>query len=859
MRKRFFLYSTFILWICLCLAASSSNYGLRIKSHDFNGQNNTSLLLAGGNPIDIGNGLELNFKADLRSAPIFGNILTLTGDKGQKIYFCIAPDENRKTYRPNIIIGDKLYPVDYTLMTFSPRANIPIKISLNKAANKIEVSFGGKKRTINYNLSGFKSVIVNFGVDVSSTSGKDTAPVDIYDVEVRRNNKAIYFWALRDHTDSLSYDRIENSPAISSDAIWLVDSHSQWSKVFSYHTDSELQYVFSQKQNSLYIFDDDSLIVWNLSTDQRQARAISGGNRVMRYSKYLYYNENNQTIYNFNLQRKIITSFNMTDCRWENAEPIKDEPAYINNTLASTGGDDFYVFGGYGFYRFNNELFHINTATGKFDDLNYSPRISPRTNAASTIVGNKLYIFGGLGNESGKQELASESYTDLWEIDLKTLKARRLWNTKQKLAPKMLYASQMIFNPKDRNFYVATTTKRILRIGLDKPDLAYVGDTIPTRMDFDVMNYSLYKSEQQGRLIVVLDKYKTDKGHTLEAYSIDLPILAANNADETGASKWIKWVVGIVVLLVIVCIIIILKKRKQKKQKNAELPADKAESNKSNSDNSSSTKTKHDDAASDDDPLDAHVPAKHYYDKHNSEIRMLGEFIVYDREGNDITSKFTPRTRNLMMMLFLHSAVKSKGIEIKQLDEELWPNMSEESARNNRNVYMRKLRVLLEEVGDIEIVNDKMNYKVVLGKDVFFDFGKAISLMTEISEGDESREILERTMELLLRGPLLPNISTEWLDDLKADYTNRALSLMHRLARNAFQEGKLNRAYHIADAIMVLDPFSEEALAMQCQILSKRKTVGVAKILYDKFCKTYEQAMGEKYEKSFAEVCKGEE
>lgn len=859
MQNKILRYTAIILWACLCLTANSSNYGLRLKSHDFNGRNKTSLLLDGGKSINIGNSLSLNFKMDLRSAPIFGKILTLTGDKGQKIEFSIAPNENMKTYCPNIIIGDKLYPIHYTLRTFTPVRNLKVNISLNKFNNQIAVSFGGKTRTVNYNLANIKSVVINFGIDVNKQSSFDTAPVDIYDIDVRRDAKPIYFWSLRNHTDSISYDRISKAPAVASDAVWLVDSHSHWDKVFSYHTDSELQYVYSQKKNSLYIFDDDSLIVWNLSTDQRQARAINGGKRVMRYSKYLYLNEKDQKIYNFNLQRKIITSFDMTNCVWENAEPIQDEPAYLNNTMASKGGDDFYVFGGYGFYRFNNKLFHINTLTGKIDDLNYSPKLTPRTNAASTIVGDKLYIFGGLGNVSGKQELTAESYNDLWEIDLKTLKARRLWSAKHPLAPKMLFASQMIFNPKEKCFYVATTRKKIMRLGLEKPDFAFVGDTIPAQMDFDIMNYSLYESKQQGRLIVVLDKYKNDMGHTLEAYTIDLPILPATDA-ENGTSDlgWLKWLIIAVVVLAIAGGIVIVVRRKKKPQVIES--QEEAEEVKPTETTVAETiaETKKDETDKSKEPV-PQVPAKHYYDKHNSEVRMLGEFLVYNRDGEDITSKFTPRTRNLMMVLFLNSVVKDKGIEIRQLDEALWPNMSEESARNNRNVYMRKLRVLLEEVGDIEITNDKINYKVEFGKDVFFDFGEAVRLMRIINSGDESRELLERTMELLLRGPLLPNISTEWLDDLKASYTNRALALLHRLAQHAFQEGKFTKAYHIADAIMVLDPFSEEALAMQCQILCQRKTVGVAKILYDKFCKTYEQAMGEQYQKTFAEVCKGNE
>ena len=78
-----------------------------------------------------------------------------------------------------------------------------------------------------------------------------------------------------------------------------------------------------------------------------------------------------------------------------------------------------------------------------------------------------------------------------------------------------------------------------------------------------------------------------------------------------------------------------------------------------------------------------------------------------DKNGEDITANFTKRTRNLLFILLLYSEKSAKGIEIHTLDEALWQEMNENSARNNRNVYMRKLRMLLESVGGIEVVNDK--------------------------------------------------------------------------------------------------------------------------------------------------------
>lgn len=511
---RYFVISLFTL---LCITAKANNYGLRMKSHDFSGRDKTSLVLLGGKPISIGDNISVNFTFDIRRAPIFGNILTLVMDNGTKLECSIAPYNKTGDYNPTIIVNSKIYPLNYYLHPMHAVNRIKAQLVLDKKSNSATFFFGGKKRTVSCKLSSVKNAVFYFGRQAYDGGSMDVAPIDLYDIDVKRDGKPLYFWKLGSHTDSISFDRISHAPAVAQYGIWLFDCHTEWQKVFSYHSNSEVQYVFSHKQNKLFIFDDDSLITWDMTTGQLTARHVSGY-RIMRYSKYLYFNENDQKIYNYNLQRKQIISFDFDKCQWNNAEYVKDEPAYINHSQASTGGDVFYSFGGYGFYRYNNTLFRLNTSTGKVEPLHYSPLLDPRTTAASAIVGDKLYIFGGLGNKVGKQELPQKSYADLWEINLKTLKAQCLWSAKSKNG--LALSSQMIYSPSGKCFYVATSEKQILRLPLAKPNVTVLGDTIPVNMYFDVLNYSIFESKSLGKMLVVVDRLLKDKGHILEAYTI---------------------------------------------------------------------------------------------------------------------------------------------------------------------------------------------------------------------------------------------------------------------------------------------------------------------------------------------------
>ena len=57
------------------------------------------------------------------------------------------------------------------------------------------------------------------------------------------------------------------------------------------------------------------------------------------------------------------------------------------------------------------------------------------------------------------------------------------------------------------------------------------------------------------------------------------------------------------------------------------------------------------------------------------------------------------------MLLILYSDKKKHGVSVEKITEIIWFDKKEASARNNRNVTLRKLRILLESVGDIEIIS----------------------------------------------------------------------------------------------------------------------------------------------------------
>lgn len=70
---------------------------------------------------------------------------------------------------------------------------------------------------------------------------------------------------------------------------------------------------------------------------------------------------------------------------------------------------------------------------------------------------------------------------------------------------------------------------------------------------------------------------------------------------------------------------------------------------------------------------------------------------------------------------------------------------------------MSKLRSLLDKVGDIKILNQNGFWSIQFENGTICDYLEALHLYNKNNSQD-----LEKLLELLLRGMMLPNIETDW-------------------------------------------------------------------------------------------------
>ena len=104
-------------------------------------------------------------------------------------------------------------------------------------------------------------------------------------------------------------------------------------------------------------------------------------------------------------------------------------------------------------------------------------------------------------------------------------------------------------------------------------------------------------------------------------------------------------------------------------------------------------------------------------------IRLFGEFYVLDRDGNDITSLFTPKLKQLFILIMLHSSRGGFGISSKDLTRMIWGNDNpSKSTKSLRSVSILKLRKILERIDTVEVLFNANRYILQLSEDVYCDY-----------------------------------------------------------------------------------------------------------------------------------------
>lgn len=814
--------------------------GLYFSSHEVIQDKRTSLNLTPNKSFEFANGFSLEFDANFRNGDgYYGYIFRIICDNGINIDLVsnLASQTSNfwLVYKDQILISYKWS--DLVSGGYNKWMATRMDVDIKNAKLILTINGIRQEKTIP-EIAGLKNYKIVFGACRNSAFlSTDVCPMSLKDIRIYNHKNELYReWKLSKHEEDKVFDEISNAEALVDNPNWIIDKHIRWQKLKNLRVPNLLGFAQDEENGRIFFVNDQAVFV--VSTESMMVDTISFASG-MPYpdllGKQIIYNKYTGELWSYNFKDNEISRFNFDSRTWSNDQSETSEPDFAHqNKIISPVNKSLVTLLGYGHYTYKAQVNYYNESTRKWEGVDRSNQIDPRyLSGAGLMNDQKMLVFGGFGSKSGRQELSPGYYYDLYSFDLQDYSFTKLWTLDPPSTP-FVPCESLIYDDQSKSFYTLVfnngqfkTDLRLAQFKLEKPDFKLYDDSI----SFDFLDVesgaTLFLNEKKSELIA-LAYHNAD----ISIYSIAYPPLMSGDVyqNKKGRSQlYFLW--GIPFILI--CLFGVgtyFALRKRRVQAGLQLLQ----------------KIEHHE-------IDRIPPVER---NAVSSILFMGGFQIFDCKGNNITAAFSPTLKQLFLFIFLHTVKNEKGVSSLKLDEVLWYDKSGESARNNRNVNISKLRTILDEVEGLEVVNENSFWKIKMESPIFCDYCEIVNLLRKSKSDALTESEIYKLIAHLSFGEFLPNVHNEWMDGFKAEFANQTIDRLSSLFNEKSLVNNFSLRYHLAECILVYDPLNEEAFAIKCSVLYCLGKKGMAKNLYDLFCREYKQALGISYAVSFNDTIK---
>lgn len=634
--------------------------------------------------------------------------------------------------------------------------------------------------------------------------------------------------------------------------VWLINGSYHWEKLFEYSFQTPSGITFEPDSQRLIIFSQDSLLTYNLLKRQPQKYSYSNKLPVKLQLATHFMNTTDGKLYVYELNNlplgdATVAALDLNNQEWKQtgvaALPVQlhHHDGFWDETTGK-----YLVFGGFGNKRFNNTFLEYDIEGDRWDTLSYSGDwIIPRYFSGMAVNKNRehIYVFGGMGNESGEQSVGRNYLHDLYLLDRKQQSVRRLWQNASD--HRLVVARDMILTPDEKYIYalcypeyLSDTYLRLYRLTVDDGTMKALGDSIPMRSEEIMTNANLYYNSLTHEYYCTTTEFDK-KGHTvIRTYVLSAPPVSLDEIRSYGSRssleiRWLWIMAGIGVLLLAGGVLFVRKKRG--KQRNAVLE-------------SSSVLMSP--------PVgrepDKSVQGKETLAKEDFEsslvrpnaVYLFGPFTVIDRNGRDITHLFSSRLRQVFIYILLHST--HNGVLSASLNEVFWPDKPDDKVKNLKGVTINQIRKNLAELDGVELVHDKGYFRLVF-TDCYCDYFRFRTLKN-------AEEVENELGILLMRGKFLDGMDAGMMDHFKQKVEEFLSSFLPLEIERLYQQHKYDAVIRFCNVLFRVDPVNELALAYGMHALNHTGSSQEAILQYSLFVREYRQMMNEEYSISYAEL-----
>jgi hypothetical protein len=239
------------------------------------------------------------------------------------------------------------------------------------------------------------------------------------------------------------------------------------------------------------------MIDFNTTNGQINALKYKSGRLNLLKGNQSLYDSKSQKLFNFYVDQNIVSTFNFKNNSWDKNfvnGPVTDN--WHVNKYYSDIDSSLYILGGYGHFRYKNDVKQYHFATQKWDSIKPTgDAFTPRYLAALGATKGGFYVVGGYGSVSGQQILSPKNLYDLLYFDTKEKKFKKVYELKIKTED-FVFGNSLVVDEKTKSYYGFIFPKhkfnsslQLIKGSLEHPTFEIVGSNIPYRFH-DISSYA---------------------------------------------------------------------------------------------------------------------------------------------------------------------------------------------------------------------------------------------------------------------------------------------------------------------------------------------------------------------------------
>lgn len=836
--RSYILYCWIFIIILYIIPSSAYSQGISFIGNDGLMENRTSYSVFEKKKYLFNNSFTISFDLQIKQLEGFGYIFRLK-DGDENIYNLTYTYNNKETcsLKFNVEGENNLLTINLPTELFSSGKWQQVTISFLLNENTLLVKINGKE----YKAKGLKT---DKKISPSIYFGKSEHIVDLPAFSLRNlqvgNNEQILSFPFNESSGSDVHDQNQKITGKVDNPIWLINDAYFWKHIFTYKSKAVSSICFDASKPELIMFNRDSILYLSLTSNKYKTEKYNNPLPVNIQLGTSFVDTIRGRIYAYEVNNLPIgdTTIAYLDSETRIWHTVSTQylPMQLHHHVEHIDYDHnrFFIFGGFGNQRYNKNIYTLNLLSGLWSTTPYKgDSIPPRYFSGLAEHNKKLYIYGGMGNESGDQTIGKRYFYDLFQLDMNSMTSVKLWDIQWDRHNMVPVRNMIMLN--DSSFYtlcypehISNTYLQLYRFSVKDGKYSIFGDSIPILSEKITTNANLYYSGSLNKFYCTVQIFQDDGSSITEVYSLDNPPIDAAGLTIYSTQQYNYWI-WLIITVCSLCLVgwfIHYIKKKKEEAKDVVLPA--------KTDLISTPKLRG-------------GTINRIKDRANA-IYLFGEFTVYNRKGQNITYMFSSRLEQALLLIMEWSG--EEGISTQRLSEELWPDRAEYSVKNIRNVTINHLRKCISELSGLELMYDKGYYRLTLTDDCYCDY---LHYRKLISDGRHTYDTPE-LKNILSRGCFLKSNIAPSTSEFQKRERERIKSILPIDIDTMYQKANYEETIILCDLLFLNDELSETALSYKINALSNLEHTEEAKRIYALYSIKYLQLTNQKYTKPFSEV-----